>query len=303
MPRFLISRLSALGDVVCTLPVASSLKASFPDAHVTWVVDPRFAGIVECCPDVDEVVAASPGGAPSSWPKFAESFDAVLEMQGLMKSALATARAKTKSRLGYHWQRELSGLFSARVLPDSTSFHIVDQYVDVARAAGGSEAATFKLQPKPEDVGKCRTLLGTATVLINPGAGWATKRWPPASVADLVRSLHELGVETALIGGKGERPDHEAILASAGSGKTLAGETSIRELVAVVSLAKAHVGGDTGTTHLAGALGVPAIGLYSITNPRRSCPYGQIERCHYAPEGLAAITPEAVLKTVEAALA
>ncbi len=302
MPRFLVSRLSALGDVVCTLPVASSLKAAFPECHITWAVDPRFAGIVECADDVDEVVQAKPALSPSSWPQYPEPFETVLEMQGLMKSALATIRAKANKRVGYHWQREFSGLFSARVMPDPTSHHIVDQYVDVARAAGGVETAEFKLTPKPEDLARCAGLLGRASILINPGAGWATKRWPPEHVANLMILLDKQGVESALVGGPADADSHRDILQNA-PGLSLAGQTSVRELVALVSLAKAHVGGDTGTTHLAGALRIPAIGLYSITNPRRSCPYGQIARCHYEPSGLGAITPEAVYQCVMEALA
>ncbi|MER3497087.1 MAG: hypothetical protein C4320_10260, partial [Armatimonadota bacterium] len=82
----------------------------------------------------------------------------------------------------------------------------------------------------------------------------------------------------------------------------LLGETSVRELVALMSLAAAHIGGDTGSTHLAAALGIPAIGLYSITRPQRSCPYGGIGRCHYDVAGLDRISPDAVLPTVLNAL-
>ena len=301
MPSFLISRLSALGDVICTLPVASSLKAAFPDARITWAVDPRSAGIVDCADDVDEVVRTKPGLSPSTWPAYAERFDAILEMQGLLKSALATVKAKGKKRVGYHWQREFSSLFSQRVLPDTTSHHIVDQYVDVARAVGGGEEAAFRLTPKEEDLNKCSALLGSAKVLINPGAAWATKRWPPEHIAALMRMLDGEGIGCALIGAPDEKESHEEILKNA-PGHTLAGQTSVRELVALTSLAKAHIGGDTGTTHLAAALGIPAIGLYSITNPRRSCPYGQIDRCHYNSAGLNQIEPEAVYRTVMEAL-
>ncbi len=303
MPRFLISRLSALGDVVCTLPVAASLKEAFPDSHITWVCDPRFAGIVDCCPDVDEVVRTKPGLKPATWPTHPEPFDAILEMQGLMKSALATARARSKNRVGYHWQREGSMLFSSRVMPDASSFHIVDQYVDVARAVGGGESAAFHLKPQVDDLAKMRGLLGDATVLINPGAGWVTKRWPPEHVAGLIVRLRADGIGCALIGAKDDILAHEEVLSqTGGAGVSLAGQTSVRELVALVSLAKAHVGGDTGSTHLAAALSVPAVGLYSITNPRRSCPYGQINRCHYDPAGLSNISVEAVYRSVMEAL-
>lgn len=304
MPRFLISRLSALGDVVCTLPVASSLKQAFPDAHITWVVDPRFAGIVECCTAVDDVVRAKPGFKPATWPRFAEPFDAILEMQGLLKSGMATLRAKAPLRAGYHWQREGAWLFSTRVLPDPTSFHIVDQYMDVARYVGGGDEVKFGLRPHPDDVAKATELLQGATVAINPGAGWTTKRWPVASVADLVDRLATQGHRVALIGGKGEADIHQEVQsASRAETVILAGKTSVRELVAVLDGVRVHVGGDTGSTHLAAALGKPAVGLYAITRPQRSCPYGQVERCHHDPRGLSFIEVDAVYRTVMEALA
>ena len=314
--RILISRLSALGDTVCSLPVAVALKGAFPAAHIAWAVDPRFAGIVERCGAVDEVARVKPGIWPTSWPQFAERFDVALDLQGLAKSALVLARSGAVSRVGYHWQREGAWLASRSVPPDATSFHIVDQYMDVARAIvaeyGGEDVsrASFGLSPEGEDLQKMRSLLrakeiSTGFVLMNAGAGWASKRWPPERFAALADALAARGIPTALIGGKaeGDRAVAREVLAACESAPAdLLGETSVRELVALVALARAHVGGDTGSTHLAAALGVPAIGLYSITRPQRSCPYGQIGRCHYDPAGLAHIPANEVLATVSEAL-
>lgn len=303
--RFLLSRLSALGDTVCSLPAAMALKQGFPECHITWAVDPRFAGIVECCEAVDEVVRVKP--SLKTIPTYPESFDATLDLQGLLKSALCVMRAKAKRKVGYHWQREGSWLFSGRVQPDPTSFHVVDQYVDVARAVGGvMDRAEFGLRPREEDLVSVRGKLTEAGVegkfvAVNAGAGWATKRWPAEHFAALIAELPY--VPCVLIGGPGDREVAEAVRAGAPGAPSLVGETSVRELVALLSLASAHVGGDTGSTHIAAALGVPAVGLYSLTRPRRSCPYGQIERCHYDPAGLSHIRPEAVLKTVREALA
>lgn len=310
--RILISRLSALGDTVCSLPVAVALKQQFPESHIVWTVDPRFAGIVERCAAVDEVLRVKPGFKPASWPKFDPPFDLALDLQGLAKSALVVARSGAKRKLGYHWQREGAWLVSSAVPPDPSSFHIVDQYVDVARAAGAEvERAEFGLNPDPDDAAKMRELLRehgitTGFVLMNAGAGWASKRWPPHHFASLIDSLAQRGVPSALIGGKAEgdrQAAAEVIGACAHPPADLLGKTSVRELVSLVSLASAHIGGDTGSTHLAAALGVPAIGLYSITRPQRSCPYGQIGRCHYDPSGLGAIPPGEVLLTVREALA
>ncbi|MBN9502531.1 MAG: hypothetical protein BGO01_17980 [Armatimonadetes bacterium 55-13] len=309
--RFLISRLSSLGDVICTLPVAAALKAGFPDSHVTWAVDPRFAGIVDCCQNVDEIVRCQPKFDRKTWPTLEGEYDAALDMQGLLKSALVVRAAKAKVKVGYHWQREGAWLFSSRVIPDPTSIHVVDQYVDVARAIGGkADFAEFSLIPKDEDLANVKTKLTEAGVqgafvVMNGGAGWVTKRWPPSHFGNLIDSLAEAGVETVLIGGKAEDDLNVAKAiaeASQRKPKDLVGKTSVRELVALFSLAKAHVGGDTGSSHLAAALTIPAIGLYSITKPVRSCPYGQIDRCHFDSRGLSYIDPSAVAETVLAAI-
>lgn len=303
--RFLISRLSALGDVVCSLPVAHHLKSVFPDCQITWIVDGRFAGIVECCDAVDIVVRARPGLKPSSWPVVEGEFDAALDLQGLLKSGIAIARAKAHEKLGYHWQREGAWLFSAKVMPDPTCFHIVDQYVDVARSLTKCEVpVAFGLKPKPLNT----SLLGVLGpfVVVNAGAGWATKRWPPEYFASLIDALTEKGLTAALIGGKAAA-DIEAATAvierCSSRPVSLLGQTTVPDLIALIAQARAHIGGDTGSTHIAAAVGVPAIGLYSITNPLRSCPYGQRARCLYDPSGLANIPVSSVLAMVEEAVA
>lgn len=300
--RFLISRLSSLGDVVCCLPAAGALKAAFPDSEIVWVVDSRFAGVVRCCRFVDSVVEAKPGFHPSTWPKLEGQFEAALDLQGLLKSALPVARAKAKEKLGYHWQREGAWLFSRRVLPDPNSFHIVDQYVDTARAVGGeAHFAEFGLEALPAALEKMKPQFGQRFVAINAGAGWASKRWPAMHFAKVIDDLSANGIDSVLIGGKAQadREAADAVLeASTSKPKDYLGKTNIEELIALLSLADAHLGGDTGSTHITAALGKPAVGLYSITRPKRSCPYGQVERCHYDPEGLDRITPEAVTKTL-----
>lgn len=346
--RFLISRLSALGDVVCSLPAASCLKAAFPESHITWVVDPRFAGIVECCTAVDEVIRAKPGFKSSSWPTFEQPFDAALDLQGLTKSGIVVGRAKAPIKLAYHWQRELSRLFAGPVLPDSTSIHIVDQYVDVARAtiealnspsprrgsssrgggrgvgreteglrghdaslAHNDRSTNFALEPKPEDLESIKSALAERGVTgrfvaMNAGAGWATKRWPAASFAQVADALAEQGIASVFLGGKAQA-DHDAFNEVVAAAKhppvSLVGATSVRELVALLSMAEVHVGGDTGSTHLTAALGKPAIGLYSITKPQRSCPYGQISNTLFDPSGLAAISADAVLGLLDSIVA
>ncbi|MEI7575570.1 MAG: glycosyltransferase family 9 protein [Armatimonadota bacterium] len=284
-----------------------ALKQAFPESKITWAVDPRFAGIIECCSSVDEIQRVKTGFKPASWPSFDTKFELALDMQGLSKSGLVVARAKADKKLGYHWQRELAPLFSAAVMPDASSLHVVDQYVDVARAAGAEcDRAEFGMAPLEEDRDKCKSLLAEhgvegPFVVMNAGAGWASKRWPSLHFSRLSDMISAKGISPVFIGGKaeGDQQAFREVEQEAKSGVVnLLGKTSVRELVSLISLANAHVGGDTGSSHVAAALGVPAVGLYSITKPVRSCPYGQIHRCHYAERKLGDIEPETVFRTV-----
>lgn len=293
---------------MCSLPAAGALKKAFPTCSITWAVDPRFQAIVRACTFVDHVEPVSPKLSPKTWPQVDGPFDVALDLQGLLKSAVIVKNATAKRKLGYHWQREGAWLFSEAVSPDPTSLHIVDQYVDVARAAGGeADRAEFGLSARDEDVASVTPKLPSGRyVVVNPGAGWETKRWPIASVAEFCRKMAASETKTVLIGSSS--PEEQSISASildllTGAEREavvpLAGKTNIGELIAVLCRAAGHVGGDTGSTHLAAALGIPAFGLYSITRPERSCPYGQIGRCFYDRRGLRYISPDEVAKRVQ----
>ncbi|HVT13951.1 MAG TPA: glycosyltransferase family 9 protein [Fimbriimonadaceae bacterium] len=291
-PRFLISRLSSLGDVVCSLPAAAALKKGFPDAHVTWVVHARFADVVRACSAVDEMLMEPPSSD--------EAYDAALDLQGLLKSGLVVARVKAKTKVGYHWQREGSWLFSQKVMPDPSSLHVVDQYVDVARAIGGeADRADFAFEPTAEAIAAMRPSVPQDFVVVNPGSAQAAKRWPVAHFAALIE---EIPMKVVLVGASHETAGDEIMALCKKKPVNLTGHTTIAELIALIGMAKAHVGGDTGSTHIAAALGVPAIGLYSTTRPARSCPYGQIGRCHYDPKSLAWIQPADVFATLKEAI-
>lgn len=306
--RILIARLSSLGDVICGLPVAVALREAFPKDEIFWAVDPRFAGIPLCCAAIDQTILIR---KPTDLDPY-RPFDVAIDLQGLLKSALVVARSGARVRVGYHWQREGARLFSRPVMPDPTSVHIVDQYVDVARALGATmHVARFGLRPLAEDLEDMRRLLAEhgidstrvegRFVVLNAGAGWASKRWPPDSFAEVARGVRERGLHAVFIGA-GEADQvvfREVAEGGAPDAVSFLGKTTVRELVALLTLAHAHVGGDTGSSHLAAALGVPAIGLYSITRPERSCPYGQIERCLYDPSSLSRIAPSAVLGLID----
>lgn len=280
--RVLISRLSSMGDVVCSLPAACALKDAGIATEIVWVCDRRFADFPRHCDAVDAVVEWTKDDARHRrrWHRLG-SFDVALDLQGLLKSALVVGAADAKHRYGYHWQREGARLFSAPVKPDPTSFHVVDQQVDVARYLGATvDRARFGLHPSPEAMDSVLAKVGNRIhpwVVVNPGAGWPSKRWRPEYVAQLCNQVVEMGGTPILIGGPDVVPVRDRVTENLRHPcLDLVGQTSIPELVALISLAQAHVGGDTGSTHIAAALGKPAVGIYTVSDPLRVCPYRQI---------------------------
>lgn len=286
--KILISRLSALGDIACSLPAAGALKQSFPDSKITWLVDRRFSGLVECCSFVDQVVIVEKGlNAMIHQIRNIGEFDIGLDLQGLLKSALPIAISKSKNKFGYHWQREGARLLVSPVMPTASSIHIVEQYCDVARAAGGGNDIRFGLHTNSVDLSKTKEVLQNAgwdgkqrLVLANAGAGWAAKRWAPENYAALVNTVESTGAKMGFIGTKADEPAFSAVAdAGGGNAMNLLGKTNVRELVSLLSMASVVVAGDTGALHIAAGLSRPCVGIYTHTRPERSCAFGQLSRC------------------------
>lgn len=285
-----------MGDVICTLPVASALKAGDPESEIVWITDSRFAPLVERCHAVDQVVRAEKGiSALREQIANLGEFDCALDMQGLLKSALPVSFARAKRKLGYHWQREGASLFSQAVRPDPSSVHVVDQYLDVARAAGGvAHRAEFALGPTADDLTKLSEKFQASgpLVVMNGGAGWKSKRWPAQHFARVSDQLIKAGATVVFIGGEDGREAYAEIRSYATvEPMELIGKTSLGELVALMDQCAMHLGGDTGSTHLAAALGKPAFAVHLLTRPERTCPYGQIHRSQ-------SLDPEVVIESM-----
>jgi len=305
--RILIVRLSALGDVCCTLPVACALKDEGIATEIVWIADKRFAALAKQCDAIDEVITLEKSQLKKrAWVKELGEFDVALDMQGLLKSGLLVGAARAKRRLGFHWQREGARLFSSPVMPDPSSLHVVDQYVDVARALGcQTHRARFGLAPAPDEQASVAAKLaergvnGPGYALINAGAGWASKRWSPAKNALLAAALMERGRSVVFLGAPGDRPIFEEVQSHCSTPPVdMVGHTSVAELTALIHGCAVHIGGDTGSTHIAAALGRPCVGIYKVNDPRRTCPYGQfIHTLEGDPD------PNDVLRVAERALA
>lgn len=287
--RFLIVRLGSMGDIVHALPGLAALRQAFPAAQLDWVVERKWASLLEACPDLSHVVIqdrASPGAFFRLARELrAQRYDCVVDFQGLYKSAALAFFSAAPRRIGLAREFAREGgaalFYTERVRPDGA--HVVEWSLSLARAAGAAAvAARFPLHVSAEaeaSVAEQVTARGLAEFyVISPGGGWRSKCWPAEHYGHLHRKLAErYGWRAVVSYGPRERALAEAVRRVAGEPEPVVLELNLADLVALLRRAKFLVAGDSGPLHVAAALGTPVIGLYGPTDPARNGPYGQLE--------------------------
>ncbi|MGI9456969.1 MAG: glycosyltransferase family 9 protein [Aeoliella sp.] len=290
-PRILIVRLSALGDVIHGLPVASALRERFPSAMLAWSVEGRAAELIEGHPDLDEVVHL-----PRRWWRSYSAirslrqqlhelqFDITVDLQCLTKSAIVAWLSGAPRRLGAGGSngRELSKWFNNELISCDAS-HVVDHYLQILRPLGIYDPPVrFKLPERSCDSQFAEqalaqvSLLATQFAILNPGAGWPSKLWPAERYGDVAKHLLQThGMQSlAVWGGEQERPLAESIVAASNGAAIIAPATTMRQLAAVTRRASLFVGSDTGPMHLAVAVDTPTISLHGTSRADWCGAYG-----------------------------
>lgn len=326
-PRIALVKLSALGDVVHALPVATALRAARPRAHLAWVVERRESALLRRHPALDEVIVADTRGwRRARTPATIRTalgemralrrrlrqacLDVALDLQGLMKSGLVTAACGARRRIGFDtgWGREpLHALFLTERVAAPASRHVVEQYLALLRPLRIEPGPPrFELAVDPAAEARIDAWLASSglkprqrLVVLNPGAGRPDKRWPVAHLATLARGLgHEAAAQVVVSWGPGEEGAARAIVAG-GGGVVLAPPTDLDALLALLRRASVVVAADTGPLHMAAALGTPCVGLYGPTSAARNGPYGPGHRALASSDGtMAGLAPGPVLAAV-----
>jgi heptosyltransferase-1 len=289
-PRILISRLSAIGDVIHAVPVMCALRDAMPDAHITWVVEGRNGALLQGHSALDELICVRRGWlkSPSAVLNLrrqlrARQFDIAIDVQGLTKSAVVSWLSGARKRIGFAGVdgREFSPLLNnVRVTPKAK--HVVERNLELLRPLGIERPSVrFDL---PETVGDMAMATGliasrgwkTGFVVLNPGAGWKSKLWPRDRFAAVARHLGKRhGLPSLVVWAPGEeRAWAEEIVAQSASHAHLAPSTTLTELAAICRRAALFIGSDTGPLHIAAAVGTPCIGLFGPMPAERNGPYG-----------------------------
>lgn len=238
----------------------------------------------------------------------AGNYDAVLDLQGAVRSAVVGRLAGCRRLIGEAEPREHAArwLFTERVATQGA--HVIEQDVELASAVAGDDLAPaapwLPVDPTAEawvdrilPRGGC-----VATVLINPGAGWGAKRWPVERYAAVAKRLIERGMRVLINAGPGEEPLAETIAQSAHGATPV--HCTLEQLIALTRRVSLAIAGDTGPLHLACALGRPVVGIYGPTDPSRNGPFGTRFKVLRSPESRRDHTrhavPEAGLMTIQA---
>jgi lipopolysaccharide heptosyltransferase I len=291
--RLLIVRLSAMGDVIHTLPLAENARAE--GVTVGWVVERAFSGLLEGNPHCARVIVADTRGwrrrpfSSSTWRGLAElradvrafAPDLTLDAQGLWKSAVV-ARSAGAPVVGFaaSARREPSSALLCQILvtPGPDARHVVDRNLALLSAAGvavtarAPDAAYLLARPNPE-ADAFVAALPRPFAVFHPGAGRPEKAWGEERMAALAAALRERrGLAPVVSWGPGDEDRAERLTALV-PGARRAPRLDFPGLARLYAVARLFVGGDTGPLHLADALGAPTLALFGPTDPRRNGPY------------------------------
>ena len=303
--RLLIVRLSAMGDVIHTLPAATALREAFPQAMIGWLVEERWAELLCACgtprrgprsprrPLVDWLHTVNLRGWKksllqlSTLQEIARAWNDVrsvhyglaIDLQGAMRSALLASWSGVPVVWGAAEPRESpASLWYARqaVTPGA---HVIEQNLSLAEAVAQRKLHAPEVQFPHDDNAEQRVAEFLAKpgagdfAILNPGAGWGAKCWPTDRYSAVAKSLANAGMRSIINYGPGEEHLAEQVeLASLGV--ATARKFSIGELIALMRRAKLFIGGDTGPLHLAAALHIPVVAIFGPTDPVRNGPYG-----------------------------
>lgn len=290
MRRILLVKTSSLGDVVHNLPVATDLRLHYPGVEIDWAVEESFGDIPALHPAVSQVIPVAPRrwrrsfASRETWREIGElrrtllarRYDAVIDTQGLIKSALITRLAPgLRFGLDLISAREPLWPFYDQTFRVSWAVHAVERNRQLAaRAMGyapprgvdyGIETPPFAppsgLQP------------GDYAVLLHASSGSA-KLWPEHRWVELGDHLHRRGLRLVLPWGSEVERSRSEHIAARLPHAIVPARLSLREAAGLLGRAQVVFGVDTGLTHLAVALGTPTIGIYCATDPAATGLYG-----------------------------
>ncbi len=297
--KFLIIRLSSIGDIVHALPAVAALGEDRPQAEIHWVVETRHARLLEGNRFVHRVIPLD----TLAWRKKLTSratlaairhsvgflreakYDAAIDFQGLYKSALIAKLSGARERVGFTAPRlreRAAGVFYTAQVSGRGLAHVIDLNLALAGHYGAPHPEranwSFPLPESREDdetVSRALAAQGTERfIIINPGGGWQSKCWSPENYATLIRLLApEFPGDFLLTGSPDEKPVVDQIARDSRTARARYFPSTVTQFISLARRARLLVGGDTGPLHLAAAVRTPVVAIYGPTDPTRNGPF------------------------------
>jgi lipopolysaccharide heptosyltransferase I len=275
--KILVVRLGALGDIVHAVPAVAALRRGLPSAQIDWLVDERHREVVDLVRGIDARIPVDPSGRWRELPRVirrlrGEGYDAALDFQGLLKSAVLARLSGARRVIGFSREalrERTAAMFYQEHQSAPRGQHVIAKNLRLAGVLGVDVSQIlfpFDVPPEP--------LIEGRYAILNPGAAWPNKRWPAQRFGEIAAWLREHhGIASLVLWGPRELAlAREVADASAGAARA-APPTRIGDVLALARGARLMVSGDTGPLHLAAAVGTPLVGLYGPTSPLRNGPW------------------------------
>lgn len=311
MAKILIARLGAMGDILHALPAVTAIRAAMPGATIGWLVEEKWIELLaaqglSCPPEalckqkpvVNFLHAINTRRLregffhPAALAEFrallrsirAMRYDLALDFQGNIKSAFLASISKASAEAGFVNPRESAAKFFYSQKFVRSGEHVIEQNFALAAEAVKKNFMRQNLNllaPElPRDTAaeawaeaEIRRLGIASFAIMNPGAGWGAKQWPPERYGQVAQALALHNIKTLVNAAAGEEPLANAVIAASGN-NAFPLNCTIGQLIAITRRARLFIGGDTGPLHLAAALSIPVVGLYGPTHPARTGPFG-----------------------------
>ena len=330
--RVCIIKPSSLGDIIHSLPILAALRAHWPSAHIAWLVNRSYQDVLSGHRHLDELIvydragkrddSRGLGGTTGLFDRLSRGkFDLTIDLQGLLRSALMTMATRAGMRVGMLDAREGARWFyTDQVDAPRLGIHAVDRVIRVARHLG-----VIVVEPQFDlPIGEAERRWAVESlaevpsprIVLNLGARWLTKRWPPENFAAIARrAVSEFGAGLIVVGSTEDRPLVDTFLRLVAPLPVLdlCGRTRLLQLAALTVESDLVISNDTGPLHLAAAAGARVLGIYTCTDPALTGPYGSrasivkscvwcapsfIKRCSRL-ECMTELTPERVWPAVK----
>jgi lipopolysaccharide heptosyltransferase I len=305
--RILLVKPSAVGDVIHAVPVLAKLRARYAAARIDWLLTPATADLVGRHPALSNVVCFHRDAYARAWNSWTAAaglarmvadvrrtrYDLVLDLHGQFRSALLVLASGAPVRVGFDrprraargWAGAREGAWLAythRIPIPRLDVHAVDRYLWLGPMLGLDDGPPdFRFPIPAEAEARVDGLIerhglgGRPLAVLVPGTLWQTKRWHVEGFADVARHLTRTGRAVALAGSPGERDRCRAVAARCPGARDLSGRTTLSDLAALIRRAEVCVTNDSGSMHLAAALGRPVVAVFGPTDPIRVGPYGR----------------------------